>query len=155
MQLLYLFVMNFTGTPSKLKFAPFFHTAGLGVFAGRAFKQDEIVVPSWMTLILPKNFPKSEDTSNYLFPIGAVALGYGSIANHHKSFNTQAVRIQGFDNINFHVRRGFQCANRNIVKAYSVHTTDTRTHKHFQGHKGYRGWTGNFCSVWRCGVVWK
>ena len=70
-----------------------------------------------MTLSLPENFPKSQATSNYLFPPMSLPLGYGSIANHHESANTQARKTIGFDNIDFHVRRGFQYANRNIPKA--------------------------------------
>ena len=75
------------------------------MFAGRPYKKGEIVLPSWMTLTLPENFPRAEVATNYLFPPTSMVLDYGSIANHHESANTEAARVTGSDNIDFYVRR--------------------------------------------------
>ena len=90
-----------------MKFAPGFQTVGIGVFAGRAFKKDEIVFRSWMTLYLPENFPKSEAISNYVWPPLTLPLNYGPIANHHESYNTEQIKTSEFGDYNFHVRSGF------------------------------------------------
>ena len=83
--------------------------AGLGVFAGRAFKKDDVVLLTWMTLFLPHNFPLDQEAWNYIFDHNethsAMVLDYGSIANHHESANTKAFRFEGFENVHFHVRR--------------------------------------------------
>lgn len=135
--------------------------AGIGVFAGRAFKKDEVVLRSWMTLFLPKSFPRRQDAWYYLIGHNethmALPLDYGSLINHHECANT---RMIGFNNIHYQVRRVFRCVNHNVLKnaAYMhiclhTYTTDARTHAHFQGHKRHRGWTGTFSSVWQRGVV--
>ena len=102
-------------------FVPY-QTAGFGVFAGRAFKKDEVVLRSWRTLFLPKNFPRRQAAWYYLFGHNkthmALVLDYGSLVNHHESANT---RHTGFNNIHFQVRRDFQCANRNVVKICSIY----------------------------------
>ena len=125
---LYLLLMNFTGRlySIKLKFAPWFQTAGFGVFAGRAFKQDETVLQSWITLFLPKNFPKTETVANYMFDHNkthnALVLDYGSVFNHYESANTKAIsidepppKIQN-ENIYFQVRAGFPFGNHMLLK---------------------------------------
>ena len=75
-------------TPSNL---PWFQTAGFGVFAGRAFKKDEIVMSSWMTLFLPMTFPWGLSPWYYASTHNethtALPLGNGLIANHHESAN--------------------------------------------------------------------
>ena len=143
----------------SVKFAPWFQTAGFGVFAGRAFKQNGKVPASWKILFLPKNFPRSEFVNNYIFGYNEthtlLILDYGSLLNHHESANVKPVAVPGSNSGYFRVRMGFVCANCNVLKNMQYAClTDTRTHKHFQGHKRYRGWTGNFGSIWRCGVVW-
>ena len=119
----------------------------------------------WKTLLLPMNFPQNQALRNYVFGHNethmALALDYGSILNHHESANVQAVQFSEFpqgNEIQFQVCMGFVCGNRNVLKNsvcmhVSTHTIDTRTHKHFQGHKRYRGWTGNFGPVCQCTVV--
>ena len=101
-----------------------FQTAGFGVFAGRAFKQDEAVLQSWMTMFLPRNIPKSQTVHNYAFGYNethlALALNYGSIINHHESANTRAMRVI------FQARMGFQCAYQKYAACMHAHI-----------HKGY------------------
>ena len=132
---LYLFLMNFTGTPSNLRFDSWqFQTAGFGVFAGRAFKQDELVLRSWMTLYLPRNLPRSQVVCNYIFghnkTHAGLVLDYGSLLNHHESANTKTVQILGSaPNNNFQVRGGFQCANRNV--------RNTSMHAHIHNRYAY------------------
>ena len=74
-----------------------FQTAGIGVFAGRAFKQDEIVLRSSMILVLPRNIPALRTLRCYGFGHNethmALDLDYGSIVNHHESANAEAVKI--------------------------------------------------------------
>ena len=108
-----------------IKIAPWFQTAGFGVFAGRAFKKDEVVLWNWMTLPLPKNGPNCK---NYVFTYNethaALILDYGSVTNHHESANVQAIHfpdVNDNDNIHFQVRRGFQYANHNALKICSMH----------------------------------
>ena len=129
---------------------------------------------SQKTLFLPYNFPNSQVLYNYVFGYNETHMGlvldYGSGLNHHESANVEVANVEVGEefpgrsgDVNFYVRMGFQCANRNALKICSIHacthtqrhtyTTETRTHKHFLGHKIHRGWTGNFCSVWRWGVV--
>ena len=105
----------------SIKLVPWFQTAGFGVFAGRAFKQYEIVLRSWMTLFLPNNFPKSEAIHNYIFGHNkthrALVLDYGSLMNHRESANTKAISANETppktqnENIHFQVRAGFPCGN--------------------------------------------
>ena len=80
---------------AKSKNAPAFQTAGFGGFAGRAFKKDEVVLENWKTLYLPKNFPNRQSLKNYVFAYNkthmALILDYGSVCNHHKSANVEAV----------------------------------------------------------------
>ena len=87
----------------------------MGVFAGRAFKKDEIVLMSWMTLLLPENIVFNNAVWNYVFghneTHSALALDYGSVANHHESANTRAVHVLGHNltyekGMHFQVRRG-------------------------------------------------
>ena len=83
-------------------------TAGFGVFAGRAFKQDEFVIRNSITLFLPKNFlPLS--VGYYCFAHNdthmAIPLDYGSLLNHHKSANTD-IRVRN-NNLHFQVREFF------------------------------------------------
>ena len=82
------------------------------MFAGRAFKEDEVLLWSWMTLYLPINIPMEEDAWDYAFAINethkALALDYGSVINHHDSANTRPIHFSDFENdIHFQVRRGF------------------------------------------------
>ena len=90
-----------------------FQTAGIGVFAGRAFKQDEPVLRSWMTLFLPKNFPRGQSTQCYVFRHNethtALDLDYGSIINHHESANARA---SGDFNLNYLVREFSMCKSQ-------------------------------------------
>ena len=90
MNQLYVFLMNFTPSNFRLDFK----TAGFGVFAGRAFKQHEILLQSWMTLFLPRNFPRGQTLKCYAFSHNkthiALDLDYGSIVNHHEHANAKA-----------------------------------------------------------------
>ena len=121
-------------------------TAGIGVFAGRDFKTDEIVLRSWMTLFLPKSFPRRQTLRCYSFGHNethmALDLDYGSIINHHESANARAEAV---DNMYYRVR-GFsmfesQCSKTvqhthiytRIYVCMHAYTTDTRTHNPFQG----------------------
>ena len=106
----------------SFKFAPWFQTAGIGVFAGRAFKKDEIVLRSWMTLYLPRNFPRGQTPRYYVFSHNkthmAWDLDYGSIINHHESANARAA---GADNMHYRVRRFSMCessCSKNMQHAY-------------------------------------
>ena len=87
-------------------FTPRFRTAGFGVFAGRAFNKHEELIESWMTLFLPKNFPRGCDIWYYCFDHNdthvALPLDYGSLLNHHKSSNT-LTRSGINDNVHFQV----------------------------------------------------
>ena len=78
-----------------------FQTAGIGVFAGRAFKKYEIVLRSWMTLLLPQSFPQHEMLRCYVFGRSktdmALDLDYGSIINHHESANAVAAAVKSAD----------------------------------------------------------
>ena len=119
----------------KLKFAPWFQTAGLGVFAGRPFEKDVLVPASWKTLFLPKNFPNSEALCNYPFEYNkthnGLVLDYASIFNHHESANVKAGEaVPGSNNVYFQVRMGFQYANRNVLKICSIQCMHTYTHIH-------------------------
>ena len=99
-------------------FVPY-QTAGFGVFAGRAFKKDETVLRSWMTLFLPNNFPKSEAVDYYDFAHNkthsALVLDYGSVANHHGCANAKAKDVNKKEtqneNVHFQVRTGFPSVN--------------------------------------------
>ena len=118
---LYLFLINFT--PSNLRLDSKLQ-AGFGVFAGRAFKKDEPVLRSWMTMFLPLNFPIDQAAWNYVFGLNethkALALDYASVANHHESANTKVIHLLGLKhNIEFQVRRDFQYANHNVLKIRS------------------------------------
>ena len=120
---LYVFLMNFTGTAPKLKFAP---TAGFGAFAGRAFKKDMMVLVSSKTVFLTENFPESQVLGNYVFGYNKTHIGlvldYGSIFNHHGSPNAKAGQeISGSNKIRFQVRMGFQDANCNVLNRCSIH----------------------------------
>ena len=69
-----------------------------------------------MTLFLPMNIPASEAINNYVFGHNethmVLALDYASITNHHESANAGAIpNRKGVYDINFQVRRGFQCAS--------------------------------------------
>ena len=102
---LYLFLVIFTATASKLKFAP---TAGLGAFAGRAFKKDMMVLESSKTVFLTENFPESQVLGNYAFGYNKTHIGlvldYGSLFNHHKSPNVKAGEtFPGSNKIHFQV----------------------------------------------------
>ena len=112
---------------------PCFQTAGFGVFAGRAFKQDEVVPAVWKVLFLPQNFPNSQVLQNYVFGYNEthmlLAIDYGSILNHHESANVKPVVVPGTDVAYFRVRIGFQCENHNILTIcmYAcMHTTCTQ-----------------------------
>ena len=95
----------------KLKCVPWFQTAGFGVFAGRSFKQDELLPANWKTLLLPNNFPKNQILRNYVFHYNETHMGlvldYGSVFNHHESANVRPVEVPPSDNVHFRVRMGF------------------------------------------------
>ena len=118
----------------SIKFTPWFQTAGFGVFAGRAFKQDEPVMRTWKTLYLPYNMPRTQVICNYIFGHNethtALVIDYGSLCNHHDSPNAKAVTVhEPVPNTHFQVRTGFECANRNVLKICihaCMHATDTR-----------------------------
>ena len=85
---------------------------GVGVFAGRAFKKDEVVTPSWMTLFLPIDFSKALSLWHYVFGNNEthvlLPLGYGTIAKHHESANAKNVWADSsHQNIEVAVRRLF------------------------------------------------
>ena len=89
------------------------NTAGIGVFAGRAFKQKKQVLAIRKTLFLPNNFPPYEFVHNYVFGYNkthmALVLDYGSLLNHHESANVKAgEEVPGSNKVNFQVRMGFQ-----------------------------------------------
>ena len=150
-----LFLVNFTRHSIKLQLAP---TAGIGVFAGRAFKKDALVLVSSKTLFLPQHFPESHVLGNYAFGYNKTHIGlvldYGSIFNHHKSPNVKAgEKFPGSNKIHFQVRMRFQEANCNVLKKMQytcMHAQQRCEHINpFQGHKRHRCWTGNFGLVWR------
>ena len=96
----------------KSKFAPWFQTAGFGVFAGRPFERDVLVPVTTRTLFLPDNIPKNQILYNYVFGYNETHMGlfldYGSLLNHHESANTKAgVKVRGSNNVYFQVRMGF------------------------------------------------
>ena len=103
----------------KLNICALLQTAGFGVFAGHAFKKDELLPATWKTLYLPENFPKGQPLRNYVFGHNtthmALVLDYGSVFNHHDSPNVQAVRFPQSNNVLFQVRMVFVCANRNVL----------------------------------------
>ena len=105
----------------SIKFAPWFQTAGFGVFAGRAFKKDETVLQSWMTLLLPRNIPPRQSPHCYVFSHNethsALDLDYGSIINHHESANARAT---GVDNMLLYTRSGIIEQHINTFKATSI-----------------------------------
>ena len=117
----------------KLKFAPRFRTAGFGVFAGRAFEQDDLVPVSWKTLFLPKNIPKNQVLCNYAFGYNETHVGlvldYGSVLNHHESANVQVGEEYPGGGVHFYVRMGFQSGNRDAPKKCCInacmHNRDT------------------------------
>ena len=65
--------------------------AGLGVFAGRDFKEGETVLRSWGAAFFPKGLPAHLPPYYYVFHADdtqdALHLGYGSITNHHDFYN--------------------------------------------------------------------
>ena len=85
---------------------------------------------SRMTLLLPKTFPRGQAPRDYVFGHNethmALSLDYGSIINHHESFNVEAVNIPGSEDVHFQVRMGCLCENRNFLKnmqyAVCMHT---------------------------------
>ena len=83
------------------------NTAGIGVFAGRAFEQKKQVLAIWKTLLLPINFPPYEFVHNYVFGYNkthiALVLDYGSLLNHHESANVKPVTDPGSDEDYFQV----------------------------------------------------
>ena len=97
----------------KLKFAPWFQTAGIGVFAGRAFKKDEIILRSSMTLFLPRNIPGFQTLLCYGFGHNEthlfLDLDYGSIINHHESANAAAMRV---NSMYYRVRGFLMCESQ-------------------------------------------
>ena len=103
----------------SIKFTPRIQTAGFGVFAGRTFSKDEVVIRSWMTLFLPKNLPDGLSIWQYCFGYNkthvTMPLDYGSILNHHKSSNTY-VWPGPNNNMHFQVRGSFQCTNHHVLK---------------------------------------
>ena len=112
-----------------IKITPWFQTAGFGVFAGRAFKKDEVVIRSWMTLFLPKNLPEGLSIWYYCFGHNethvAIPLDYGSLLNHQKSANTYA-RPDPDNNMHFQVQGLFQMcksqrAQKNIYMRACIH----------------------------------
>ena len=116
---------------------PYYRTAGIGVFAGRPFKQDMFVPVSTRTLFLPRNIPGNEILYNYIFAYNDTHMGlvldYGSVLNHHESANVQAVRrpeFQLWNNVNFRVRMGFVCGHRSVSKDACMHTTTQETRIH-------------------------
>ena len=93
----------------------------MGVFAGRDFKEGEVVLRSWMTLFLPLNFPEDQAPRHYAFGYNkthmALALDYGSLINHRESANARAIA-----SVYSQVRRVFQFANHNVPKRGSTCT---------------------------------
>ena len=87
------------------------------------------MLQSWMTLFLPKTFPKSEAVDNYLFfhnvTHSALVLDYGSIMNHHESANTQAIRYMDDENLHFQVRMEISCESAHMHT--HMHNTCTFT----------------------------
>ena len=80
-----------------------------------------------MTLFFPKSFPRGQAPRDYIFGRNkthiALPLDYGSIMNHHKSFNAEPVGlIEDPDNYHFQVR-GFLLllsANCDVCRKYSM-----------------------------------
>ena len=72
-------------------------TASFGVFAGSAFKKDELLPGAWKSMFLPKNFPSNQVLRNYVFGYNethmVLVLDYASNINHHDSANVHAVRF--------------------------------------------------------------
>ena len=102
-----------------IKFTPWFPTAGFGVFAGRAFNEDEVVMQSSMTLFLPKRLPQDLSLWYYVFGYNethmALPLDYASLFNHHKTANTY-IWLGRNSNMHFRVRGVFQCANHTVLR---------------------------------------
>ena len=99
----------------QIKVCTFIQTAGVGVFAGRDFKQYSKVPALWRALFLPYNYPRTEFVSNYIFGYNKtnslLVLDYGSLFNHHESVN---VVPTGTNRGYFQVRMDFQCADPNV-----------------------------------------
>jgi hypothetical protein len=92
---------------------------------------------TWKTLFLPNNFPKSQALRNYVFGHNethmSLVLDYGSVLNHHESANVRAVQFQpSSNNVNFRVRMGFVCGNRNVLKICSM---TQQIHEHINPFK--------------------
>ena len=73
---------------------------------------------------MPENLPPSQVLHNYAFNYNdthmALIIDYGSVLNHHESANAQAVRISQLApvrKLQFQVRMGFVCGNRNVLKS--------------------------------------
>ena len=109
--------------------------AGFGVFAGRAFKQGELLRIAWKTLFLPNNFPKTQALRYYAFGHNtthmALVLDYGSVFNHHEGANVEAVDFPPTSNVYFRVRTGFICANHNALKKMQYACMRGRIHNRY------------------------
>ena len=77
-----------------------------------------------MTLFFPESFPKGQAARDYIFSYNkthiALPLDYGSIMNHHESFNAEPIGlIEDPDNFHFQVRSVFQSfKNMQHINAY-------------------------------------
>ena len=113
---------EFERSSTNLKYAHWFATAGFGVFAGRAFKQGDMLPVSWKTLFLPENFPNSQVLRNYVFGHNqthiALVLDYGSVLNHHESANVHAISDSQLAHVLFEVRMGFVCGTKLCIHTY-------------------------------------
>ena len=95
-------------------------TDGFGVFAGRNFAKDDLLMWNWRTLVLPKTWPGNSVLWYYFFGHNethiSLPLGYGSVANNHESPNIQYASAEtDATKTGFVVRGGFQCGNRNVL----------------------------------------
>ena len=113
---------------------PRFQTAGFGVFAGRDFKKDEVVVSSWMTLFLPNTFPgglppwyyaQNHNKTHVVLP-----LGHGLIANHHESANViKDWADNSKDNFVFKVRyANHNVHSKHLERYIYILSIDTQMH---------------------------
>ena len=95
--------------PRILNFPTHCLIAGFGVFAGRDFNKDDIVMWSWKTISFPRDMPQHLSPWYYVFGTNdthvALPLGYGSVANHHEFANAANVYSdESYENVVFEVR---------------------------------------------------
>ena len=116
-------------------------TDGFGVFAGRNFAKDDLLMWNWRTLVLPKTWPGNSVLWYYFFGHNethlSLSLSYGSLTNNHESANIQYFQYFSTEaaatKSGFVVRDDFQRRNGNILNI-RMHTY---MHKYMRTHSTY------------------